>query len=602
MNKGVLQKNIIRALNSCEFNNAIIPMGVDKAGNFVYENYSKMNNIFVCGAASTGKSVFLGNILISLTKQLDSSKLDIIIVDIKRVEFLDLKSKGYRIVTDYNETVSICEDLAVEMERRRKLFVGCQVKNIEEYNKRNKNDKLKHIVVIFDEFGDLIYEDNTIYESLLKVAQSGILFGIHFIVSTQSPYLLKRAMIKNNMTAHIGIDFLDLFTTRVSFPMSSEEDSVFVIKSKAATELKGIGDAVVILSDKRYQIQTPYISHKILLESIRDNNCEAIEYSKEENVYLNSLSKIVIINFTKQGIENKLSKYLCQYSEVSNLFRDSKKSVLKDTDILCFIYDNESDLMGDEVKNFIQYAKGCDIDILFFNTENKKIDEIVMLLNEISKLVCEHSLINIDIKDIKWKNIIDAFVVTKELSVDLKKEYIQTVKKYFSKVPNVNQVIISVSGGRNTRLDEIYDYVDIIKNSLPRNVNVIFGSNITKQYSGVNKVGVILQCDSKEDYNNQMIKYKDPQEFEGIKENDYMSIKETKDEIYNKKSCKTPIEKLSMLDKISSSVVQRYINVGYSKAVELIDKWERNGAIIKAGKFWTIVDPSFIINDLKEIY
>ena len=72
MEEKVLLKDMVGTLKNCEFKNAVIPMGIDETGNFVYENYSKMNNIFICGATGSGKSVFLDNILLSLTKQLNS--------------------------------------------------------------------------------------------------------------------------------------------------------------------------------------------------------------------------------------------------------------------------------------------------------------------------------------------------------------------------------------------------------------------------------------------------------------------------------------------------------------------------------------------------
>lgn len=411
MEEKVLLKDMVGTLKNCEFKNAVIPMGIDETGNFVYENYSKMNNIFICGATGSGKSVFLDNILLSLTKQLNSDKLDLIIFDPKRVEFLDLRSKGYMVVTDCCDAISICNDLVVEMERRYDVFVDHKVKNIEEYNEKEQNEKLKHVVVIFDEFGDFIYEDTTIYESLLKLIQRGRASGIHFIVSTQCPNLLKREIIKNNIISCVGIEFLESFTTKIVFLMCSEDDSRFIIKSNVATKLKGNGEAIAFLPDKQYKVQAPYIYYKELFENIRDNNCEQMNYIT------------------------------------------SKAKVIKDE-----------------------------------------------LLNEISNLICEPALINIDIKDIKKHDIIDAFVVTNENfnNADLKKEYDRTIDKYLSKIQNLNQVIVSVSGGHNTSLEKIFEYVDILRNKLPNDIDVIFGTNITEQCSDIHKVGVIFQGGGKE--------------------------------------------------------------------------------------------------------
>ena len=611
----VLLKDMVGTLKNCEFKNAVIPMGIDEMGNFVYENYSKMNNIFVCGATGSGKSVFLDNILLSLTKQLNSDKLDLIIFDPKRVEFLDLRSKGYMVITDCCDAISICNDLVVEMERRYGIFVDHKVKNIEEYNEKEQNEKLKHIVVIFDEFGDFIYEDTTIYESLLKVIRMGRASGIHFIVSTQFPNLLKREIIKNNIITRVGIEFLESFTTKIVFLMCSEDDSKFIIKSNVAAKLKGNGEAIAFLPDKQYKVQSPYIHYKELFENIRDNNCEQMRFitskakviKDEKGNPSNLLSKIAIINFTNNNdIASKLSTYFYQYeySADTNMFSDSENLILKDDDILCIIYDNESDLKKENIKHFIDKARGCDIGILQFNTKNKTIDEIILLLDEISNLICEPALINIDIKDIKKHNIIDAFVVINENfnNADLKKEYDRTIDKYLSKIQNLNQVIVSVSGGYNTSLEEIFEYVDILRNKLPNDIDVIFGSNITEQCSDIHKVGVIFQGGGKEAHKKRIIEHKLQQSYKKFKQSDYMSLKSIEDEIHDKDFYKTQIEKFSILNEISTSTIQRYMRIGYPKAAQLIDNWERNGYIIRVGKRWIVENINSIIDDLKEIF
>lgn len=614
MEEKVLLKDMIGTLKNCEFKNAVIPMGIDETGNFVYENYSKMNNIFICGATGSGKSVFLDNILLSLTKQLNSDKLDLIIFDPKRVEFLDLRSKGYMVITDCCDAISICNDLVVEMERRYGIFVDHKVKNIEEYNEKEQNEKLKHIVVIFDEFGDFIYEDTTIYESLLKVIRMGWASGIHFIVSTQCPNLLKREIIKNNIITRVGIEFLESFTTKIVFLMCSEDDSKFIIKSNIAAKLKGNGEAIAFLPDKQYKVQSPYIYYKELFENIRDNNCEQMKYitskakviKDEKGNPSNLLSKIAIINFTNNDITSKLSMYFYQYEYLAdtNMFSDSENLILKDADILCIIYNNESDLKKENIKHFIDKARDCDIGILQFNTKNKTIDEIILLLNEISNLICEPALINIDIKDIKKHNIIDAFVVTNENfnNADLKKEYDRTIDKYLSKIQNLNQVIVSISGGYNTSLEEIFEYVDILRNKLPNDINVIFGSNITEQCSDIHKVGVIFQGGGKEAYKKRIIEHKLQQSYKKFKQSDYMPLKSIEDEIHDKDFYKTQIEKFSILNEISTSLIQRYMRIGYPKAAQLIDNWERNGYIIRVGKRWTVENINPIIDDLKEIF
>ena len=426
--------------------------------------------------------------------------------------------------------------------------------------------------------------------------------------------MLEREIIKNNIITHIGIDFLNSFTTKIAFLMFSDKDSEFVIKSNDASKLKGNGEAIVVSPDKKYKIQTPYICYKELFENIRDNNCEQMEFitnkekiiKEEKGNQSNILSKIAIINFTNKDIASKLSTYFYQYeySADTNMFSDSENLILRNFEILCIIYDNESDLKKDNVKLFIDKARSCDIDILQFNTKNKTKDEIILLLNEISNLICEPALINIDIKDIKEQEIIDAFVVTNENfnNEDLKKEYGRTIDKHLSKIPNFKQVIVSVSGGYNTSLEEIFEYVDILRNKLPNDIEVIFGSNITEQCSDIHKVGVIFQSGGKEAHKKRIIEHKLQQSYKKFKQSDYMSLKSIEDEVHDKEFYKTQIEKFSNLNEISTAIIQRYMRIGYPKAEQLIDNWERNGYIIRVGERWAVKNINSIIDDLKEYF
>ena len=166
--------------------------------------------------------------------------------------------------------------------------------------------------------------------------------GIHFIVSTQFPNLLKREIIKNNIITRVGIEFLESFTTKIVFLMCSEDDSKFIIKSNVAAKLKGNGEAIAFLPDKQYKVQSPYIHYKELFENIRDNNCEQMRFitskakviKDEKGNPSNLLSKIAIINFTNNNdIASKLSTYFYQYeySADTNMFSDSENLILKMT-------------------------------------------------------------------------------------------------------------------------------------------------------------------------------------------------------------------------------------------------------------------------------
>lgn len=365
------------------------------------------------------------------------------------------------------------------------------------------------------------------------------------------------------------------------------------------------------------------MKEKVLSKDIisSSNGCDLVKFStkkgnvaKEKNLSTISSPKMAIINLTNKNIDGKLSNHFYQHKCLvkTDMLSDSENWMLKNTDILCILYNNKSDLLKDKVKQLISKAKSNNIDIIPFNTKYKSVDKMALILNEISNLVCEPALINIDTKAIKGQDIVDAFAVTKkDIDVNFKKEYSKTINKYLNKIPNFDQIIISVSGGCDTSLNEIYEYVDIIRNKIENNVNIIFsdkdiniifGVNIEQQYSGIHKIVVIFQGNDEEINKDETLECKHQQIYKNFKKSGHIPIKAVGEEVCDKEFYNAQIKKFSVLNEISTSLVQRYMRVGYSKAVQILDKWARNRYIKKNGRCWTVINANSIIDDLKEIF
>ncbi|MEI8087778.1 MAG: DNA translocase FtsK 4TM domain-containing protein, partial [Paludibacter sp.] len=169
---------------------------------------AKMPHLLVAGATGQGKSVGLNAIITSLLYKKHPAELKLVLVDPKKVEFniysdidkhflAKLPDGEDAIITDTSKVVETLNSLCVEMDDRYNLLKKAHVRNIKEYNEKFTNrhlnpDKghrfLPYIVVIVDEFGDLIMTAGKEVEMpIARIAQLARAVGLHMIIATQRP-------------------------------------------------------------------------------------------------------------------------------------------------------------------------------------------------------------------------------------------------------------------------------------------------------------------------------------------------------------------------------------------------------------------------------
>ena len=130
----------------------------------------------MAGATGQGKSVGLNAIITSLLYKKHPAELKFVLVDPKMVEFsiyaeierhylAKLPDEEKAIITDFTKVVHTLNSLCKEMDNRYELLTKAHVRNIKDYNEKfisrrlnpEKGHKyMSYIVVIIDEFGDLI--------------------------------------------------------------------------------------------------------------------------------------------------------------------------------------------------------------------------------------------------------------------------------------------------------------------------------------------------------------------------------------------------------------------------------------------------------------
>jgi len=229
----------------------------------------KMPHMLVAGATGQGKSVGLNAMITSLLYKKHPSELKIVLVDPKKLEFgiyselehhflAEMPDATEPVVTDVKKVVRTLNSLCVEMDARYDLMKAAKVRTIKEYNEKFINRKLNpekghrylpYIVVVIDEFGDLIMTAGKEIElPIARIAQLARACGIHMIIATQRP-------TTNIITGTIKANF----PARVAFRVASMIDSRTILDRPGANQLIGKGDMLFLSGNDPVRVQCAFI-------------------------------------------------------------------------------------------------------------------------------------------------------------------------------------------------------------------------------------------------------------------------------------------------------------------------------------------------------
>lgn len=575
-------KDMLSGLKKCDFKDVVVPMGIDENGKYVYENFAKMNNTFIIGDTNSGKTVFMHNLALSLINQLDSSKVDLVIIDPKMVEFDIFKQKKYNYFAKIEEISLFFRELDNELERRQALFDECKVKSFEEYNAINgSHDKrLKHIVVLIDECADIVLQKSDFYEIFTDFLQKSEKFGVFFVISTQRISLFEK-------------DFVKLFTSHLVFRLSEQKNSELFLSPTNDMLLEKKGDAVVSIGDNSYKVQTPFISYQELGEMLKENDGEKFCTLSSEQTYSYNVSpKMILLNAMKTPLESELSKYIFLYDNTYNedLFSREDLKDCRSMIVLC----KESENIDDEnIKSITCKAQTEKLEIIYMLAKDKQMDEVISLCNELASMLYEPSIINIEEDDIiGGGTIVDGFVVERNDKVDFQKEYLDTLEKYIKKNKDTARIIVSICGGYNNLLDKVMDYVNLMQKLIPEDVGVVFGLNANDEGESMNKITVLFQTGGERKRLESTM----------AKSNEHIEAVESSKESHDSEYYKSRIDEFCKKNVVSGSLIQRYFSVGFHTACELIDKWEESGIVKTDEKFRRVLDKENLRESLYEFF
>lgn len=238
--------------------------------NYVFD-LAKMPHLLVAGATGQGKSVGLNAIITSLLYKKHPSQLKFVMIDPKMVEFslyakiekhflAKMESEDEAIITDPKKAVYTLNALCTEMDARLELCKKAGARNIAEYNEKftsrrlnpnNGHRYLPYIVVVVDEFADLIMTAREVEAPVMRLAQKARAIGIHLIIATQRPDV---KVITGGIKAN--------FPARIAFRVMQMIDSRTIIDQPGANQLIGRGDMLLSKDGELTRIQCALVETK----------------------------------------------------------------------------------------------------------------------------------------------------------------------------------------------------------------------------------------------------------------------------------------------------------------------------------------------------
>ena len=235
-----------------------IALGKTISGKPYVTHLDRMPHMLVAGSTGSGKSVCLNAIICSILYKAHPTEVQFVLLDPKRLELsiynrlvhhhlIYREDLDEAVVTNPQNALAVLKSMEYEMERRYDLLAEAGVRNIQDYNQRVLEGRIKpeegepalplpHIVIVIDELADLmLMAAKEVEEPIARLTQMARAVGIHLIVATQRPSVdVITGVIKAN------------FPARIAFAVASKIDSRTILDMNGAEKLLGRGDMLFL--------------------------------------------------------------------------------------------------------------------------------------------------------------------------------------------------------------------------------------------------------------------------------------------------------------------------------------------------------------------
>lgn len=288
-----------------------LALGKDIHGEPFVTDLGRMPHLLVAGATGAGKSVGLNSMIVSLLYKALPKQLRMLMIDPKMVEmkiYEDIPHLLHPIVTDPKLASNALIWAVQEMENRYRILAECGVRNIDQYNtllkdpealrraKRlqpgepYKDESLHYIVIIIDEFADLMMvASKDVEDSVTRLAQKARAVGIHLIIATQRPSVdVITGVIKAN------------FPSRISYQVASRIDSRTILDAQGAEKLLGNGDMLFLPpgTARIRRIHGAYLSEKEIVDIV-----EFVKKNQGKPEFFGEITKVAEEKTALEGLD-----------------------------------------------------------------------------------------------------------------------------------------------------------------------------------------------------------------------------------------------------------------------------------------------------------
>lgn len=238
-------------------------------GRFEIVDLAKAPHMLIAGTTGSGKTIFLYSIIVSLLHKYPMEDLEFLIIDPKQTDFVffeDLPNLyGGHVVIDAEEALEMIQRINdVDKEERMQQIRSCRSRDINSYNEKNPDHRMKRLIIIIDEYADLIQtaemqgKRKEFEKFLSMLAQKVRSLGIHLIIATQRP---SANIVTGVLKANIPY--------RISFRLPSHTDSQTILDMSGAENLLGKGDMLLVTDSDTIRMQGLFISENELNEFVK---------------------------------------------------------------------------------------------------------------------------------------------------------------------------------------------------------------------------------------------------------------------------------------------------------------------------------------------
>ena len=218
----------------------------------------KLPHILVAGGTGSGKTIFLYSVVLSLISAHTEKTLELVIIDPKQTDFTvfgHLKHlRGKEIITEADRGVHVVREIAEqEMQARSDILQKAKCRDIKTYNRNNPKKPMRPLVVIIDEYAELmavlVKKEKEDFERVIsRITARGRNVGIHLILATQRP---TADIVTGNIKANMAC--------RISFSLPSSRDSQVILDEAGAERLLRHGDMLLMHEGKLTRLQGYYV-------------------------------------------------------------------------------------------------------------------------------------------------------------------------------------------------------------------------------------------------------------------------------------------------------------------------------------------------------